>query len=103
MGEKTEIPKSHKSPLHLASMGNSSSLESTVASLQTRDTDQLSWEAFSADLIQEWAAIKSSRGDSKKRESKKRDEKSTALVENLVIAPSMQIDLHRFRPASFAG
>lgn len=60
MGPETKISESHKAPLLLASMGNSSPLESTFAALRTRDTDQLSWEAVSADLIQEWSALKSS-------------------------------------------
>lgn len=52
MGDESKIPKSFKAPLLLASMGKSSPLESTVAALRTRDSDQLSWEAVSADLIQ---------------------------------------------------
>lgn len=43
-----------------ASMRNSSPLASTVAALRTRDTDQLSWEAVSSDLIQKWSALRSS-------------------------------------------
>ena len=54
MGDDTKIPETHKAPLLLASMGNRSQLESTVAALRTRDTDQLSWAAVSADLIQEY-------------------------------------------------
>lgn len=58
MGDDTKISVSHKAPLLIESMGNSSLYEPSVAALRTRDTDQLSWDAVSADLIQEWTQIK---------------------------------------------
>lgn len=60
MGPDTKIPESHKAPLLLASMGTTSQLESTVAALRTKDTDELTWETVTSDLIQEWKHIKSS-------------------------------------------
>lgn len=59
MGAETEIPESHKAPLLLVSMGNNSPLESTVAALRKKETDKLSWEDVTSDLIQEWNQIKS--------------------------------------------
>lgn len=61
MGTETKIPESHKAPLLLASMGTTSQLESTVAALRTKDTDELTWETVTSDLIQEWNHIKSTR------------------------------------------
>lgn len=44
----------------LASMGTDSKLESTVTALRLKDTEDLTWEAITADLIQEYKRIKSS-------------------------------------------
>eukprot|EP00171_Calliarthron_tuberculosum_P019463 IDg19463t1 len=60
MGEDTAVPESHKAPLLLASIGHESELESTVAALRLKDTASLTWEAVSADLIQEWKRVKNS-------------------------------------------
>ena len=57
MGEKVAIPETHKAPLLLASLGHGSALESTVAALRLQDTDSLSWESVTADLIQEWKQL----------------------------------------------
>lgn len=43
----------------LDSIGSSSPLESTLATLKTRDTDQLKWDAVSPDLTQEWTQLQS--------------------------------------------
>lgn len=59
MGTDNEIPEFHKAPLLLSSMGNNSPLESTVAALRTKDTDQLTWEDVTSDLIQERTKWKS--------------------------------------------
>lgn len=60
MGEDTAVPESHKAPLLLASMGHESALESTVAALRLKETACLTWEAVSADLIQEWKRVSNS-------------------------------------------
>eukprot|EP00171_Calliarthron_tuberculosum_P002619 IDg2619t1 len=58
MGADAAVPESHKAPLLLASMGLSSSLESTVAALRLKDATELTWETVTADLIQEWKRSK---------------------------------------------
>lgn len=58
MGAETKVPDSHKAPLLLASLGTHSLLESSVAALRLRDIDKLTWEAVTADLIQEWTQLK---------------------------------------------
>ncbi len=57
MGKDCAVPESHGAPLLLASMGHNSPLESTIAALRMKDTDCLTWEAVTADLIQEWKQI----------------------------------------------
>jgi len=54
MGKDTAVPETHKAPLLLASIGHGSSLESTVAALRLKDTEHLTWESVTSDLIQEW-------------------------------------------------
>lgn len=54
MGDDTKIPESHKAPLLIASMGNNSVLESTIAAMRTKNSDQFNWQSVTADLIQEW-------------------------------------------------
>lgn len=60
MGNDTAVPESHKAPLLLASMGHESELESTVAALRLKETNSLTWEAVTADLIQEWKRVRDS-------------------------------------------
>lgn len=57
MGTDTKIPASHKAPLLLSSIGNSFLLESTVAALRTKKSNQLTWESVTADLIKEWSKL----------------------------------------------
>eukprot|EP00171_Calliarthron_tuberculosum_P022539 IDg22539t1 len=57
MGSEIAIPEKHKTPLLLASMGNESPLESSIAALRLKDTTDLTWEAVSADLIEEWKRV----------------------------------------------
>ena len=66
MGKDAAIPESHKAPLLLASMGHYSPLESTVAALRIKDTEDITWEAVSADLIQEWKQVRSKSGSYQK-------------------------------------
>lgn len=54
MKTDTKIPEIHKAPLLLASLRNSSPLESTIAALRTCDCSHLTWDALTSDLIQEW-------------------------------------------------
>ncbi len=58
IGTQVAIPEQHKAPLLLASMGNDSKLESTVSALRLKDTEDLTWEAVTADLIQEYNRLK---------------------------------------------
>eukprot|EP00171_Calliarthron_tuberculosum_P023796 IDg23796t1 len=44
-------------------MGNDSILESTIASLRLKDADDLTWDAVTADLIQEWKRLKQGNPD----------------------------------------
>lgn len=73
IGSDIKIPEAHKAPLLLAIMGNSSPLESPVAALRTKDTDQLSWEAVSSDVIQEWTQLKPKGSGSPEQESDRND------------------------------
>lgn len=53
IGADSEITESHKAPLHLDSMENTSRLKSTVAALRTKDIDKLTWKNVRLDLIPE--------------------------------------------------
>lgn len=59
MGTDTKIPESHKAPLLWASLGKTSQLESTVAALRKKDTDDITWESVTSDLVPEWNHIQS--------------------------------------------
>lgn len=59
MGTNTALPEAFKAPLLLSSLGTNSPLESTIAALRLRDVEELSWEAVTADLIQEYKRRKS--------------------------------------------
>lgn len=60
MRPDTNIPKLHRALLLLASIRNNSPLESTVVALYTKDTDKLTRETITLDLVQEWQKIKRS-------------------------------------------
>lgn len=51
MDDEKGIPEAHKAPILFPRMGNSSPLESVGTAVHTKDTDQLSWEPVSANLI----------------------------------------------------
>lgn len=51
MRSETAIPEAHKAPLLLGSIGNDSVSKSTIVALRTKNTDQSSWKAVTADLI----------------------------------------------------
>lgn len=53
LGQKINIPESHKVPLILASLGTTLQLVSTVAALKTKDTDEPTWETVTSALIRE--------------------------------------------------
>lgn len=57
MGADTEIPKKHKAPLLLASMGNNSPVKNNASPLPAEDTFKLAWKDVTSDLIQEWNQI----------------------------------------------
>lgn len=57
IGDYTKLPEAHKALLLLGRVSSNYVLETTVAALCTKDTDQLSWEVVSADLIQELSKL----------------------------------------------
>lgn len=59
MGSDASIPEAHKAPILLASMGHNSIMENTIAALRLKDIEDLTWEAVTSDLIQEWKSITS--------------------------------------------
>lgn len=65
MGNDTQIPKSHKARLLLATRSNHSLLESALATPKAKETDKLSWHEVTSDLIQEWNQLKGRNDDSK--------------------------------------
>lgn len=67
MGEDTKITEAQKVPLFLATMEISSLPEGKVATLRTRNTNQLYWKADTPDFLGEWLCIKQqTNSDSKK-------------------------------------
>lgn len=64
MGTDTRISETHKTTLLLTRLGKSSPLESTAAVLKTLDFDQLTRDAVTFDVIQEWTQLKLQVGDS---------------------------------------
>lgn len=54
MGKETEITETNNAPLLLSRMGNDSPLESTVAELKMMDTEDLTRDEITTDLIHEW-------------------------------------------------
>lgn len=56
MGKDAAIPETHKAPMLLASIDTKCSLESTAATLRTKDATDLTWEYVATTLIDEYNA-----------------------------------------------
>lgn len=54
------INEKHKVPILLATMENTSPLKGTIDALKMKDSDDLTWAAISADLIEECKRLKTS-------------------------------------------
>lgn len=84
MGSETVVRELHKAPLLLASMGSDYMLESTAKLLKSKETEQLSWETVTADLIQEWSTLCASKYDRKPKTKNKTNLKTVLVTETLV-------------------
>ena len=74
MGKENAVPENHKAVLLMASMGHDSPLENTLAALRIQDNDSLTWEAVTADLIQEYKKKFANQGGRRARPHSSRNE-----------------------------
>eukprot|EP00171_Calliarthron_tuberculosum_P004448 IDg4448t1 len=68
-------------------MGNESPLESAVAALRLKDCDELTWEAVTSDLIQEWKRSKSLAKPQSNNIAKHRNKKFSCGNNSMLLNP----------------
>lgn len=69
MDNNTKSPEVHSAPVVLAGIKNSSPIENTVVPLWIKDTDDLSMQSVTSDLIREWWQIKQNTNSSCKNKN----------------------------------